>query len=316
MLVRHGSIPPVGRHILTTALEESGCEVHVRGDEPVHAGDSLVLVQGNARWFPEVFRSLLRMPAARRPFTILWQFEPLPLPRGCGFPRQPLHLRELAKVVLRDRRATDPGSNLRRLRALAAEGLPDLLLVNTTGSQETLSAVGVEAETLPTGYHPIQGRELGLERDIDVLFLGALEVPRRRRVLRRLRRAGIHVLAMGSWRDPRFWGEQRMRLVNRAKIFLNVSRFPGQFSEPRLILGMANGCLVVSEPMYRPDPFVESEHFVSAPVAELPELIDRYLRDAPARARIALRAHEFVTRELTTKRSVARLLELAHARSS
>ena len=45
-----------------------------------------------------------------------------------------------------------------------------------------------------------------------------------------LRRQGINLLAVGSWADPAYWGENRTRLLNRAKIVLNLQRYPGALS--------------------------------------------------------------------------------------
>src|SRR5204862_311274 len=75
--------------------------------------------------------------------------------------------------------------------------------------------------------------DLGLERDIPVLFLGAMTVPRRRWIAWLLRRAGVELTAVGDWHDPRYWGEERTRLLNRAVISLNINRFPGNFADTR-----------------------------------------------------------------------------------
>jgi hypothetical protein len=302
---------------ISDTLRELGHEVEPNEDRAVSGSDGVVLALGNARWFPTAFRSLAQMPREGRPLSVVWQSEPLPLPATAGFPSQPLHLREIAKIVLRDRRITDAPSNLRRLVGLAKLRLPDLLVVTMRSSEETLAGLGIEASTIVWGYHPLhQGRDLRLQRDIDVLFLGDLNVPRRKKLLRTLRRAGVEVCARGRWGDPRYFGEPRTILVNRAKIFLNLSRFPGQFSGSRLVLGMGNRSLVISEPMYRPDPFIPGTHYLGASVGEMPELIEHYLRDDAERQRVALRGHAFVTRELTTPRMVSQLLELIRARAA
>ena len=43
-------------------------------------------------------------------------------------------------------------------------------------------------------------------------------------------------------------------------------------SASRLILGMANRSLVVSEPIYSPAPFVPGEHYVEANGRDIPEV--------------------------------------------
>jgi Glycosyl transferases group 1 len=303
------------RTFLSAALEDLRCDLREVPDRDlVLEPDRTVWLAGNPNWYPRSLRLLLEAPPQARPPVVIWHYEPLPLPSTAPFPRQRLHLRELAKILLRDSRATDPYTNSSLLRRLAGVGLPDLLLVHSPDHAEYLAEHGIAAETVPIGYAPFFGRDLGLERDTDVLFLGALDVPRRKRLIRRLRRAGVAVKAVGSWRDPAYWGDNRTRLLNRTKILLNLSRYPGQSSGYRLILGLANGALTLSEPVFRPEPFVPGEHFVSAAVEEMPALVERYLNDEGARKAIVDRGQTFITREATMERSVVRILGLLEAK--
>jgi hypothetical protein len=271
----------------------------------------LLLAYGNAAWFGSRLASLASGRRAARPSVVVWHSEPLPPPRVSGLPAPRLHLRELAKIVVRDRRATDPYTNLRALRTLHSRGLLDRIVVTSQSAVETLAENEIDASAVPIGRRLDHGRDLGIDRDIDVLFLGALDVPRRRRAIRALRARRVAVHAVGGWSDPRYWGSERDRLVNRARIFLNVSRFPGQYSGERLVIGMANRALVLSEPMYRPEPFVPGTHFVEADLDDWPTTVGRYLEDEQARRRVADAGHAFVTRELTYERSVAKVLELS-----
>jgi glycosyl transferase family 1 len=298
-------------------LRELGYAVRDVPDGDLDPEDGgIVWLGGNTSWFPKSIRLLRELPRKKRPPVVMWHTEPLPLPSTASLPRQRLHAREVAKILLRDSRATDPYTNSRLLRRLARAGLPDLLAVHSPDAAEHLAEHGLAAETAPLGYALQFGRDLGLERDIDVLFLGTLEVPRRKRLLRRLRLAGVNVTAAGSWKNPAFWGENRTRLVNRTKILLNLSRFPGQSSGSRVVLGLANGALLLSEPMYRPDPFVPGEHFLSASVEEMPALVERYLNDDAARKALVDRGFSFMTREVTMERSVAKILTLLDAKLS
>ena len=65
-----------------------------------------------------------------------------------------------------------------------------------------------------------------------------------------------------------------------------------------MILGMANRSLVISEPIYKPAPFVPGEHYVEAEVREMPELLSYYRAHPAERADIVDRAYRFVTQEL------------------
>jgi hypothetical protein len=297
------------RDEVTELLEAAGRTTVQMEDGPLQAGrGDVVLVLGNAGWFPALRRDLLAAPAERRPLVVVWHTEPLPLPRRAGVSRSRRHARELAKVALGDRRANDPATNYRRLRELVDAGAVNLLFTGGQASRQFLAEQGVASAELTLGCHPALGRDLGLERDIDVMFLGATDVPRRRHVLRRLRREGIDVAQAGSWHDPQLWGDQRTRLLNRVRILLNLPRRPAESSKTRLMLGMANGALVVSEPMYDASPFRSGEHYVSADADELPEAIRRLLADGEARRRIAAAGHRFATTEVTLERSVERLL--------
>ena len=304
-------------HRLTSLLAEAGHQVTRVDDGPLDlAGDGVLWVQGNANWFPVICRQLAARPKSDRPLVVLWHTEPLPPARVAGLPWPRLHLREVAKILLRDRRATDVYTNYFRLRRLARQGLPDLLIASAPGRYEFLAERNITAHWVPLGYSPSDGYDMGLPRDVDALFLGDLTIPRRRKLVRRLRRSGVDLLALGAWADPAYWGENRTRLLNRAKIFLNLQRYPGDLAGLHLILGMANKALVVSEPIYNPAPFIPGKHYVSAPVEAMPGIIGHYLARDDEREYVANEGHRFVTRELTMARSVARVLELIRAQTT
>lgn len=109
--------------------------------------DETIWIQGNVNWFPHVRRRLLAMPRDRRPFIVIWHSEPLLLPQRAGMPRPRLDLNEIGRIIRRDSAASDPYTNYRRLRQLAAHGIPDLLVVSTRSRQEFLG----EEELPPNG---------------------------------------------------------------------------------------------------------------------------------------------------------------------
>jgi hypothetical protein len=292
------------------ALGDLGCETVLATDASFDPSEeNPILVWGNAGLHPHAFERLAALPARRRPLVAVWHSEVLPFARASGVPRPRLTARELAKAVLCHPRAIDPYSNARRLVRLVRRGLLDLVVVISEDRREYLAERGVEAEVVPRGYHPSFGADLSGERDIDVLFLGALDVPRRRRILRMLEREGVHVVARGSWTDPRYWGAGRAALLNRTKIALNLSRHAGQFSGDRLTVAMGNGALVLSEPAYRPAPFRPGEHYVEAPARDLAATISRLLADEAELRRIAANGREFVTQELTMTRAARAVLD-------
>jgi hypothetical protein len=301
---------------LFDALAELGHDVTlVRGAGEDWSRFDVLWINGNPAWHPVLCSQIegLRRQGLRCPFVLAWLSEPLPLPKGAPFPRQRLSLREIAKILLRDARATDPYTNTRVLRRLHARRLFDMLVVSTPSRQAFLAERGIRAEMVPLGYYPSYGRDLGLARDIDVLFLGDPRVPRRRRLLARLAKRGLRVERAGSWFSGEAWGERRTRLLNRARILLNLQRFPGELAGLRMILGMANKALVVSEPIFMPGPYVEGTHWIASDLERMPEVIAACLADPQRRQVIVDAAFELVTQQLTLTRSAARIVDLAVA---
>lgn len=248
-------------------------------------------------------------PREERPTTLLWQTEPLPLPKAAGLRLERLHAREIAKILLRNPRRNDPRSNVRAIRRLRRDGLPDVLAVSTLERRQFLAEHGIASVFAPLGYNRSLGTDLALPRDIEVLFLGGLDVPRRKRIFRKLRGDGVNVVGLGDWHDPNLFGEGRTRLLNRAKILLNIPRHPGLLSGGRMILGMANKALVVAEPIYAPDPYRPGIHYVSAQLDEFPEVIAHYLVNDAERREIVEAAYDFVTTKLTLRASVETILQ-------
>jgi glycosyltransferase involved in cell wall biosynthesis len=288
----------------------------VAQDDFVASPDRIAFLGGNARWHEPVLDRIRVVPRSERPLVAVWHTEPLPLPQASGLRTARLTARELAKIILRDRRINDARSNARLMHRVDEEGIVDLVTVSEKSFQAFLADEGIATEHIPLGYQKGHGHLLNLERDIDVLFLGDPHVRRRKRILQRLEREGMRVQAVGDYSDPRYWGDARTQLLNRTKILLNLSRHPGLQNDVRLMIGMATGALVVSEPIYLPDPYVPGVHYVEAPLDELAETMQRYLDDQQVREEMTAAAHAFVTEELTMKNCFARLLELSAAKVS
>lgn len=73
------------------------------------------------------------------------------------------------------------------------------------------------------------------------------------------------------------YGQARQEFLNRSKIMLNILRSPQDFVGQRYLLGAANKCLVISEPVQECSPFVQGHHLVIAPHAHLADTIVHYL---------------------------------------
>ena len=87
------------------------------------------------------------------------------MPAAAGFPPERLTPREVAKIVLRDRRINDQYSNARYLRRLSREGIVTVLAVSSQAHQAYLAEHGIQSEFVFIGHHPTYGRRLDLERD-------------------------------------------------------------------------------------------------------------------------------------------------------
>jgi hypothetical protein len=280
--------------------------------EDIDPSADAVLIPNQPTFYPRALEQL-RALGTRRPRVVAWMSEPLVPPVAPGLPWPRRTHREWIKLALRDRRVIDARSNERRVLALVREGLLDAVATTTMGRVERFAEVGLETTWVPQTLGPNVYADLRLQRDIPVLFLGAMDVPRRRLLARRLQRAGVDLMAVGGWNDQRYWGEQRTRLLNRAVINLNLNRLAGNFPDTRFNLAAGNRSLIVSEPVHRPDPYVAGETHVEAESQDLPEVIAHCLADHAGRERMISAAYETVTTRLRREDSVASLCALLGA---
>lgn len=300
---------------IASCLQAAGYCVSFIEEGPLNLGAGEVLLMwGSANRHSVLCRQLAARPKTERPLSVIWHIEPLPPPAASGLPWRRLSLLELRRILLQRARASDIYTNYLRLRSFARKGIPDVLITSTRGSQQFLTERGIAAHWVSLGSDPSYGQDLGLARDIDVLFLGTFILPRRKRLITRLRQQGIDLLAVGSHATPTYWGENRTRLLNRAKILVDLHRNSGELAGMRFLLGMTNGALVISEPVYDPAPYVPGKHYVSAPIEEMPAMIRYYLACEGERVAIASEGHRFVTQEVTLERSLARILQLIRER--
>ncbi len=151
-----------------------------------------------------------------------------------------------------------------------------------------LRAIGVGPLSLVRpGYHAsLEKVNRQGETDIDVLFFGSLSL-RRRTVLSSLRALGLRVhTGFGVY------GEERNRLIARARIVLNMHQHDtlNQLEEVRLSFLLANRCFVISESA-DVDPYDGGVIF--APYDQLVKCCTEYLAAGQAvRDEIAQRGYE------------------------
>jgi hypothetical protein len=314
ILVCYRSLRPGVLHPLTSVLTDLKYDVQqIDNGAKSFPSNSILLICGNANWFPNIISKLCNSTMAERPPLIIWQTEPLPPSKKSFLPKPKLNIREFARILCKDINATDVYTNWHRLKKLHLMGLPDLLIVSTYGRKDFLDEKQIKTYMIPIGYYPKEhGFAMKVAKDIDAVFLGTFQVPRRKRIIRKLQKRGINVFARGDWWNPEFWDENRTHLLNRTKIFLNIQRNHGELSGYRFLLGMANKALVISEPVYKPEPYIPGVHYISANIDEVPDMIRYYLNHESDRQEIVENAHQFITTELTLKNSVTQIMDLVN----
>lgn len=196
------------------------------------------------------------------------------------------------------------------LQEFHSRGLLGGLAATAESKARLLRRYGFEPIIAPVGYHPaLHGRDLGLERDIDVAFLGRMHTNRRLslldRVTKDLKQRGITVTIPESEVD----GEARTHFFNRVKIVLNLFQNPHDFVGLRMMYCAANKALMVSEPPADTEPFVPGRHIITAPVEKLAETIEYYLSHEEQRKEIVEGAYRMVSEEITIHRMTGLILE-------
>lgn len=178
---------------------------------------------------------------------------------------------------------------------------------------QIFQAHGLPTVVAPFGSFADWYADSGLERDIDVLWMGKRGTRRRGQLLDQLRadlrREGVEMYVADDEENPFIFGEERTRMLNRAKITLNLLRTWYDENSLRMCMAGPNRSLFVSEPLLPHVPeYVAGEHYVSAPVAQLATTIVYYVRQTAEREKITTKAYQLLTEQVTMRRSMARLL--------
>lgn len=178
------------------------------------------------------------------------------------------------------------------------------------------SRIGVPTMYAPWGASQRWYKDLGLERDIDVLWMGKRGTDRRGhildRVFKELKSRGLKVYIGDNEVHPFIFGDERTRYLNRAKITLNVTRtwYDDNFS--RFSMACSNRSLVVSETLLPHCPeFKENINYVSAKIKDLADTIVYYLEHEEERKRIIDNAYNLMMTELKFEKSLRRMLAAA-----
>lgn len=281
----------------------------------------------------QIPRRLSSRPESARPVWVHWNTEGVPNPRipwlilapTCAFRTWVDHLNDIDTLWSRSLLAIPPISwingHMFRFRIVGdifyahRKGWIDLLVDFSELYAEFRRRHGVPVMVVPWGTSPDWHSDFGLERDIDVLWMGKRRNRRRSRLLDRVReqlsKAGVEMYVVDGEEHPFIFGEDRTRLLNRAKITLNLKTvwYDNVFAT-RFHMAAGNRSLVVSEsfvPHY--SVYKEGVHYVSADPDDLADVILHYLMHEEDRRRIVENAYQLVTTELTLANGVKTIME-------
>ena len=307
---------------------------------PIPADVDVVLSHGPHGELLPLWRQVAQVPGADRPTVVHWNTEGFPdlrLPSalmwGIAAYRSRLArakharrswLRKLANgtsvIAYIDRR-------MRRFRYIGDydvafhRGWLQVLADSSQIYRRIFAQRGIPTHYVPWGSTPSVYADMGLERDIDVLWMGVRGTRRRSQLLDRIRKQlsayGVEMYVADNVENPFIFDDTRTRFLNRAKITLNITRtwYDDNFS--RFAYAVPNRSLVVSEPLLSHCPEYEAGiHYVSAPIDRLAESIVYYLNHDDERQRIVENAYRLITTALTFRGSMVRLIEaITHYRT-
>jgi hypothetical protein len=137
-----------------------------------------------------------------------------------------------------------------------------------------LNSLGINnVKHLSPGYHKKMEVINQKDKDIDILFYGELNL-KRVIILNKLAEKGYRVLALKF-----VFGKERNSYIERAKIIINISRFPNSLlEEQRLSFLLNNRCFVISECPASNKVYPYEEGIVFCEYDQLVETCELYLK--------------------------------------
>jgi len=177
------------------------------------------------------------------------------------------------------------------------------------------STNGLKSLYAPWGLLDNSHADLELDRDIDVLWIGARRTRRRSRLLDKIRgelsRYGVEMCVFDGVENPPIYGQKRTEIFNRSKITLNL--LPTWYDDAlayRFPLPAANKSMVVSETSLNHCPiFKKHVHYVEVPASQIAQTIVYYLEHKNEREKLADAAYTLVTREHRLGDSVKKIMD-------
>jgi GT2 family glycosyltransferase len=185
---------------------------------------------------------------------------------------------------------------------------------------ESYRAHGIRAHHLPLGYHELLGHSGEKPaREVDLFFLGSLTSRRERFFARHTdffsqRNCHLRFVPLGFAKTElsRSYlpAAQRNALLASSKILLNVHYSDQRYFEwHRMLVGLSNGCCIITENCAGYAPLIPNKHFVMVEHDGLIDACQYYLDHPDECARIATAGAEFIRTELRQAAGCAALLQ-------
>lgn len=297
-------------------------------NEKIPSGVDIIFACGPYESMVPLTRQLIDLPMKSRPLFVFWQSEQFPnpqLPEWINYPISVLRSDIEKRLYPSDNHLNGNSQILNfiiskghRYRYYGdlfwwqRENVLSSLVVGSKWTVELLRQRGFDPILAYYGWHEGFGSDLGIERDIPVLWFGKVGTKRRKKILDRVRyelkERGIDLLMIDGIDHPYIFGEERTRILSRTKIVLNVLREQWDSNSMRYYIAAPNRALIITEPTLPHTAFEDRVHLVESPIAQLADTICYYLAHEELRMKIVDRAFSFVTEELTLENSIKKIM--------
>ena len=290
----------------------------------------IVLTYGPFGSLTPITNQLAAISLHERPMFILWLTEQFPnpnLPEWLRYSASTLRI-ELERAGYISENGAEwqirPGANwilskgsrfryYGELHWLRKAGILTILVTPSQWTANFLRQKNFDPVVACIRFELCGNSDLGIKRDIPVLWLGKTGSKRRERLLRQVRSElsaqGIEMMVIDGVENPSIFGEERTKLLNRTKIALNLLREPWDDNSLRFFFAAENHVLIVSEPSLPHSPFLPGTHVVEVPVEQITDTICYYLSNDKERQKITESAYQLVTNELTLENSLSKILK-------